>query len=164
MYADLIKKAERPLLIVGPRCLSETLDGKLLLNWAIDLARAGSIPICATAHTKRQLLEKGCNPESSYDLIEILHSLTKPTWKGVKGEGNHDLVLFLGIRTDLASGGLSTLKHYAPHLKTLTLCRYYFPHADYSLPNITKDRKWQEFMSTMIEKLRTRDEEGKRNG
>ncbi|MEJ2740888.1 MAG: carbon monoxide dehydrogenase beta subunit family protein, partial [Dehalococcoidia bacterium] len=71
----------------------------------------------------------------------------------VKGEGNHDLVLFLGIRTDLATQGLSTLKHFAPHLKTMTLCKYYYPHASYSLTNYRKDDKWKEFLDTLIEKL-----------
>ena len=31
-YADLIKKAQRPLLIVGARCLTDLLDEKLLLD------------------------------------------------------------------------------------------------------------------------------------
>lgn len=153
-YAALIKKAERPLLVVGPRCLSDTLDGRPLLEWALEIAQTADIPICATAHTKKELLARGYTPESSYDLIEIFHSLTKPTWQGVKGEGNHDLVLFFGIRSDLASGGLSTLKHYAPHLKTMTLCKYYFPHADYSMPNFFKDEKWRQFLTNMIEELR----------
>jgi len=126
-YAVLIKKAKRPLLILGPRVLTDTLNGKKLLDWAIELAQTAHIPICATAHTKKELLEKGVNPECTYDLMEILNSLKSPGWQGVKKEGNHDLVLFFGIRTDLATAGLSTLKHYAPHLKSMTLCKYYFP-------------------------------------
>ena len=141
-YAGLIKKAQRPLLIVGPRCLADSLDGKLLLDWAVTIARTAGIPICATAHTKKGLLERGYVPESAYDIIEILNALKNPDWKGVKGEGNHDLVLFLGIRSDLASAGLSTLKHYAPHLKTMTLCRHFFPNSDYSMPNFPKELKW----------------------
>ena len=157
-YAALIKKAKRPLLIVGPRCLVNILDGKPLIDWAITIARAAGMPICATAHTKKALLEKGYNPESSYDFVEILNALKNPDWKGVKGEGNHDLVLLLGIRTDLASAGLSTLKHYAPHLKTMTLCRYYFPNSDYSMPNFRKEDKWLEFLNAMIQNLNQKPE------
>ncbi|MBI4776763.1 MAG: CO dehydrogenase/acetyl-CoA synthase complex subunit epsilon [Deltaproteobacteria bacterium] len=153
-YAELIKKAERPLLVLGPRVLKDSLNGKLLLDWALELARSGNIPICATAHTKKGLLARECIPECSYDIMEILNCLKTPSWKGVKGEGNHDLVLFFGIRTDLASAGLSTLKHYAPHLKTMTLCRYYFPHADYSMPNFPKDQKWEEFLDNMLANLK----------
>ena len=138
-YAAIVKKAERPLLIVGPRCIADSLNGRSILDWALEIARAGNIPICATAHTKKELLERDYTPECSYDIIEILNCLKNPEWQGVNNEGNHDLVLFFGIRTDLASAGLSTMKHYAPHLKTMTLCKFYFPHADYSMPNFFKD-------------------------
>ncbi len=153
-YAKLIKKAERPLLVLGPRILSDTLNGKPLIDYALELARSASIPICATAHTKKGCLDKGYTPECVYDIMEILNSLKNPEWQGVKGEGNHDLVLFFGIRTDLATAGLSTLKHFAPHLKTMTLCKYYFPNADYSMPNFKKDKKWHEFLDTMITSLK----------
>jgi len=48
---------------------------------------------------------------------------------------------------------LSTLKHYARHLKTMTLCKYYYPHASYSLPNL-KDGKWKEFLESLITNLK----------
>jgi acetyl-CoA decarbonylase/synthase complex subunit epsilon len=153
VYAELIKKAQRPLLIVGPRCLRESLDGKLLLDWAIEIAQTAGIPICATAHTKKGLLERGIPPECSYDIIEILNSLKNDRWRGVKGEGNHDLVVLIGSRSDLASAGLSTLKHYASHLKTMTVDKYYYPNADYSSPNFIKDKKWVEFLRAMIDNL-----------
>ena len=51
-YANLIKKAKRPLLVVGPLLLASTADGKILMEYALDIAKAGNIPICATAQTK----------------------------------------------------------------------------------------------------------------
>ncbi len=156
-YAHLIKRAKRPLLVIGPRTLTMSLDGRLLLEYAIDIAKALNIPICATAHTKKKLLELGVEPDSSYDIIEILNHLKDPGWQGVKKEGNHDLVMFLGIRTDLGEQGLSTLKHFAPHLKTMTLCKYFYPNASYSLPNFRKDDKWKEFLETMIANLKDKE-------
>jgi len=50
-YANLIKKAKRPLLVVGPLLLESTADGKLLLEYALDIAKAAKIPICATAQS-----------------------------------------------------------------------------------------------------------------
>ena len=35
----------------------------------------------------------------------------------------------------------------------MTLCKYYYPHANYSLSNYRKDDKWKEFLDTLIEKL-----------
>lgn len=156
-YAHLIKRARRPLLVLGPRILSMSLGGKLLAEYAVEIAKAADIPICATAHTQKKLLELGVQPSSNYDLIEIINHLKDPGWQGVKKEGNHDLVLFLGIRTDLGEQGLSTLKHFASHLKTMTLCKYYYPNASYSLPNFRKDEQWKEFLDKMIEDLKQKE-------
>ncbi len=151
--AELIKKAGKPLLVLGERSLSLSLDGKAIIDYGAAIAKAKNIPICATAHTKKKLLELGLTPKSSYDIAEIVNHLKDPNWKGVKGEGNHDLVIFLGIRSDIATQGLSTLKHFAQHLKTMTLCKYLYPHASYSLPNL-KDSKWKEILECIIENLK----------
>jgi acetyl-CoA decarbonylase/synthase complex subunit epsilon len=152
-YATLIQKARRPLLILGAQTLILSPGGKPLIEYALELAKAANIPICATAHVKGKMSELGVTPESTYDLMEIANHLKDPQWKGVKKEGNHDLVLFLGVRSDLAEQGLSTLKHFAPHLKTMTLCKYLYPHADYSLTNL-KDDKWKDFLESLINKLK----------
>ena len=154
-YAQLIKKAKNPLMVLGPvLCGDASLGDKPLIDYALDIAQAVNMPICATGHVKAKLVEKGVTPDSEYDIVEIINALKKPEWKGVKGEGNHDLVLFFGIRTDLANQGLSVLKHYAPHLKTMTLCKYVFPHANYSLTNIRKDEKWKEFLEALVANLK----------
>jgi acetyl-CoA decarbonylase/synthase complex subunit epsilon len=156
-YADLICRAKRPLLVIGPLLLASLPDGKLLLEYALDIAKAAGIPICATAQTKGKIVELGVQPDCVYDVVEIINALKDPDWKGVKKEGNHDLVIFFGIRADLGNQGLSTLKHFAPHLKTMTLCKHYFPHANYSLPNFKKDTDWQEFLEKLIANLKKGD-------
>jgi acetyl-CoA decarbonylase/synthase complex subunit epsilon len=156
-YANLIKKAKRPLLVVGPLLLKSSANGKLLLEYALDIAKAASIPICATAQTKGKIVELGVQPDCVYDTVEIVNALKDPDWQGVKKEGNHDLVMFFGIRSDLGTQGLSTLKHFAPHLRTMTLCLHYFPHANYSLPNFKKEAKWLEFLESLITNLEKGD-------
>ncbi len=156
-YANLIKKAKRPLLVVVPLLLISTVDGKILMEYALDIAKAAGIPICATAHTRGKIVELGVQPDCVYDTVEIVNALKDPDWQGVKKEGNHDLVMFFGIRSDLGNQGLSTLKHFAPHLKTMTLCKHYFPHASYSLPNFKNDAKWQEFLESLIANLKKGD-------
>ncbi len=153
-YAKLIAKAQRPLLVLGPRLLKLNLGGKLLMEYALDIAKAKNIPTCATATVRSKMVELGVQPNSTYDLVEICNALKDPEWKGVKKEGNHDLVLFFGFRTDLGEQGLSVLKHFAPHLKTLTLCKYYYPHADFSLPNMRKDDQWKNFLESLIDNLK----------
>ena len=153
-YAALIKQARRPLLLLGPKLLNTSLDGKLLLEYALEIASAGKLPTCATAHVKGKMLELGVKPDCEYDAVEIVNYLKDPDWKGVKKEGNHDLVLFFGFRTDLGNQGLSSLKHFAPHLRTMTLCKYVFPNADYSLPNLRDDGEWKEFLENLISDLK----------
>src|SRR4030042_2164063 len=153
-YAAIIKKAKNPLLVLGPKLTGKSLGDKLLLDYALEIAKAANIPICATANIKKGMVEKGVKPDSEYDAVEIVNHLKNPDWKGVKGQGNHDLVLFFGIRTDLGNQALSVLKHFAPHLKTMTLCNYVFPNANYSLPNIRKDERWKEFMDALITNLK----------
>ncbi|MBN1690737.1 MAG: CO dehydrogenase/acetyl-CoA synthase complex subunit epsilon [Dehalococcoidia bacterium] len=152
-YAHLIKSAGRPLLVVGPGALTGTLNGKPVIEYALEIAGILDIPVCATAHTRKKLAELGLDPASSYDIMEIINHLKDPAWPGTRKEGNHDLVIFIGIRTDLAGQALSTLKHYARHLQTMTLNKYYFPNASYSLPNM-KDGTWKVFIDTLITNLK----------
>jgi acetyl-CoA decarbonylase/synthase complex subunit epsilon len=153
-YANLIQKAKRPLLVLGPRLIEWSLDGKLLLEYALDIAKAINIPICATSQVKAKMVELGVKPDSVYDAVEIVNALKDPDWKGVRKEGNHDLVIFFGIRTDLGEQSLSVLKHFAPHLRTMTLCKFYYPHANYSLPNFRKDEQWKAFLESLIDNLK----------
>jgi acetyl-CoA decarbonylase/synthase complex subunit epsilon len=155
-YTKQITKAQRPLLVLGPRLLKLTLGGRLLLEYALDIAKAKNIPTCATATVKSKMVELGVKPDSVYDIVEIINALKDPEWKGVRNEGNHDLVIFFGFRTDLGEQGLSVLKHFAPYLKTMTLCKYYYPHADFSLPNFRKDEQWKVFLENLIESLGTK--------
>ena len=48
----------------------------------------------------------------------------------------------------LASQGLSSLKHFAPHLKTLTICKFFHSNADASFPNM-KDEEWLKYLAKM---------------
>ncbi|HMK52999.1 MAG TPA: carbon monoxide dehydrogenase beta subunit family protein, partial [Thermodesulfobacteriota bacterium] len=48
-YAKQIAKAQRPLLVLGPLLLKTNLGGRLLLEYALDIAKAKNIPTCATA-------------------------------------------------------------------------------------------------------------------
>jgi acetyl-CoA decarbonylase/synthase complex subunit epsilon len=153
-YADFIQKAKRPLLVLGPLLSEWSLDGKLVIDYALEIAKAANIPICATAQVKAKLTELGVTPDSVYDAVEIANALKDPDWRGVRKEGNHDLVLFFGIRSDLAEQTLSVLKHFAPHLKTMTLCKFYYPNANYSLPNFRKDTQWKTFLEDLIADLK----------
>lgn len=154
-YANLIQKAKRPLLVLGPLLSQWSLDGKLVIEYALEIARVAAIPVCATETVKGKMTELEVKPDSVYDCVEIVNALKDPDWQGVKKEGNHDLVIFFGIRSDMEEQCLSVLKHFAyKHLKTMTLDKYYFPHANYSLPNFRKDEQWKAFLESLIDNLK----------
>jgi acetyl-CoA decarbonylase/synthase complex subunit epsilon len=155
-YARLIRKAKRPLLVLGPRAALGSIDGKPLVDYALEIAKIVNVPICATSQAKAKLVERGVKPECAYEVVEIINALRHPDWKGVRKEGNHDLVIFFGIRCDIAEQGLSVLKHFAPHLKTITLCRFYHPNADYGHPIFVrkKELQWKVFLDELIDNLK----------
>jgi CO dehydrogenase/acetyl-CoA synthase epsilon subunit len=39
----------------------------------------------------------------------------------------------------------------------MTLCKYYYPHANYSLPNFRKDAQWKEFFEKLITNLKEKE-------
>lgn len=152
VYASLTKRAKNPLLIVGKYVLEVELGGKKLIDYAIEIAKKRDIPVVATAHTLKGFLERNF-PAISMGLVDIVNRLQDPKFTvDPKRPPPHDLVLFLGITYQFASQGLSTLKHFAPHLKTVTLCKWYHPNADWSFPNM-KDDEWKTKLEEFIKAL-----------
>jgi anaerobic carbon-monoxide dehydrogenase, CODH/ACS complex subunit epsilon len=138
----MIKKAKRPLFVIGPLIKEEpviTLAGQIAKKW--------SIPTVSTGDAFKALNEANIDSKS-YGIVEIVNLLKDPDWKGINDEGQHDLVIFIGVIYYIASQGLSTLKHFAPHLKTLTICKYFHSNADASFPNM-KDDEWMNYLEKL---------------
>jgi acetyl-CoA decarbonylase/synthase complex subunit epsilon len=149
----MINEAKRPLFIVGSLALETELNGKSLIEYAIEIARESNMPLVAVSHTLKEFLGKGYRPNASMPVINIIDRLRDADWEGLKGEGQHDLVVFLGVLYYIESQGLSTLKHFAPWLKTITLCRFFHPNADMSFPNMS-DEEWGSYLDELVKKLR----------
>ena len=152
IFAAMVKKAKNPLFIVGKYVLESELEGKKLIDYAIDISQKGNVPIVATAHSLKGFSERKY-PATSMGIIDIVNRLQDSTFTiNPEKKSPHDLVLFLGITYYLASQGLSTLKHFAPHLKTLTICKWYHPNAAWSFPNV-KDEEWKKMLDEFIQTL-----------
>lgn len=152
----MIKRSKRPLLIVGQESILEDLDDNKLIDYMIDLAKIGNIPVVATAHTVRAFIEREFNSVTSMSLVEIGERLKDQDWKGIDGEGQYDLVLLAGFPYYLSWLVLSGLKHFAKrgekYLTTISIDRYYQPHASWSLPNLQTD-KWKENLKSIIDEM-----------
>jgi len=95
-----------------------------------------------------------------FALLELAERLRDPSWTGLDGEGQHDLVILLGYHYYYSWLILSGLKSFAHgHLKTFSLDPYYQPHASYSLQNYALKERWVSFMKGMVASLESKGKE-----
>ncbi|HTX61354.1 MAG TPA: CO dehydrogenase/acetyl-CoA synthase complex subunit epsilon [Methanobacterium sp.] len=138
----MIQKAKRPLMVMGP-----IINNSPAQDLAVKIAERYEIPIVSTGDAYKSLNEEGV-ASKPYGMVEIINLLKDPDWNGIQAEGQHDLVVFVGVNYYMGSQGLSTLKHFAPHLKTLTLCKFFHSNADASFPNM-KDERWFSYLEKL---------------
>lgn len=148
----LIKRAERPIMLVGHRAVEVKLKGGLLIDYLIRIADLGKIPVVATAHIQGEFQRRGFKVDSWMPVMDIANRLSDPDWMGLDGKGRYDLVLLVGYQYYLAWLILSGLKHFSQNLKTVSIDMYYQPHASWSFPNL-KIEDWEVNLNRIIESL-----------
>ena len=145
VVAAMIKRAKHPILIVGHKAAETSLGRKKLIDYVIQLANKGQIPVVATAHIAKEFLKRDFKPAVSMPAVDIGNRLVDPDWMGIDGKGAHDLGLFVGLPYYMEWVILSGLKHFAPNLKTITLDNAYHPHATWSFPNVSANDLKENF-------------------
>jgi acetyl-CoA decarbonylase/synthase complex subunit epsilon len=148
----MIKKAAHPILVVGSNATDRYMEGKPLIEYLIDFAKASKVPVVATAHMVGEFLKRGYEPAGFMSAMDIGNRLVDPEWKGLNGEGHPDMALFVGIPFYMEANILSGLMHFAPELKTMTLDNMYHPHASWSFPNGTLE-EWASNLKVMTQKF-----------
>lgn len=152
VVAAMVKKAKRPLLVVGHEAAELDVGEQKLLDFAIRISQQGRIPLVATAHTIHEFVKKGFQPAASMPAVDIANRLVDPDWKGLNGEGQYDLAMFMGITYYMEWVIFSGLKHFGQNLKTISLDKHYQPHASWSFPNM-RDQDWAQNLEIIISKL-----------
>ncbi len=148
----MIKKAARPILIVGSNATEWWMEGKQLIEYIIDFAKASKVPVVATAHMVGEFLKRGYEPAAFMSAMDIGNRLVDSEWQGLDGNGHPDLALFIGLPYYMEALILSGLKHFAPNLKTITLDNLYHVHATWSFPNATLE-DWANNLKVMTQKF-----------
>ncbi|RLI06354.1 CO dehydrogenase/acetyl-CoA synthase complex subunit epsilon [Candidatus Bathyarchaeota archaeon] len=149
----LLKKAKRPVLVVGHEALELELgEGTSFLDLLAELAKAAGLPVVATAHVRKALVEKGLEPAAVMSALDIGQRLVDPGWEGLDGKGQYDLVLVAGLPYYMEWVLLASLKDFAPHLKAVSLDPYYQPHASWSFPN-TRPEEHAKNLKALIDRL-----------
>ena len=148
----MVKKAKRPLLVVGHHAAEEYSAKVKMIDLAIHMSRAAGIPVVATAHLIKEFIKRDFQPAGWMSAMDIGNRLTDPEWKGLDGKGSYDLALFMGLPYYMQFVILSGLKHFSSSLKTISMDRFYNPHATWSFPNLSV-KDWNESFRTILDKL-----------
>ena len=150
--AAMIKRAKHPILVVSYLSTKTNKDTGKMIEYAIRMNKACGIPIVATAHTIKDFVKQGFNQATQMNAMDIGNRLKDPTWNGLDGKGPYDVALFMGLPYYMEFVILSGLKHFSKNLKTISLDRYYNPHASWSFPNL-KVEEWNQSFETIINNL-----------
>jgi anaerobic carbon-monoxide dehydrogenase, CODH/ACS complex subunit epsilon len=150
--AAMIKKASHPLLIVGSNATERFMEGKPLIEFIIDLAKAGNLQVNATAHMAGEFIKRGYTPAAHMNAMEIGQRVGDPTWMGLDGKGHPDLVIMVAMPYYMQALILAGLKHFAPDLKTMTLDNLFHVHASWSFPNASLE-DWANNLKVITSKL-----------
>ncbi|MFP3985112.1 MAG: CO dehydrogenase/acetyl-CoA synthase complex subunit epsilon [Candidatus Bathyarchaeia archaeon] len=148
----MVKKAKRSILVVGHQAADEYSDEAKMMDYAILLSKVAGLPIVATAHLANEFMKRGVQPAGSMSAMEIGSRLNDPEWKGLDGKGPYDLALFMGLPYYMQFVILAGLKHFSTNLRTISLDRFYNPHASWSFPNLSV-KDWSENFETILKKL-----------
>jgi acetyl-CoA decarbonylase/synthase complex subunit epsilon len=152
VVAAMVKRAKHPILVVGHKASEIDFEGTKLIDFIIELSKKCGVPVVATAHLISEFLKRGFKPAGFMPAVDVGNRLVDPAWMGIDGKGQHDLALFVGLPYYMEWTILSGLKHFAPHLKTITLDNVYQPHASWSFPNISHE-EWEKTLKVIIEKV-----------
>ncbi len=148
----MVKRAKRPIMVVGHLAAEEYSKDAPMIDYAIRMSRAAGIPVVATAHTVSEFIKRDFKSASPMPAMDIGDRLADPEWQGLDGGGPYDLALFMGLPYYMEFTILSGLKHFSTNLKTISLDRFYNPHASWSFPNLSV-KDWRESLETILRSL-----------
>ena len=152
VVAALVKRAKRPLLIVGHLAAEEYEGDAKMIDYAVRLSRVAEIPIVATAHTIHEFVIRDFYHAIQMSAMDIGNRLKDAEWQGLDGKGHYDLVLFMGLPYYMGFVILSGLKHFAQELTTMCLDRFYNPNASWSFPNLSS-KNWYNTFEAIVSKV-----------
>lgn len=148
----LIRTAKHPLLVVGANVVKERVGDIGYIDFIVNLLEVRKMPFIATGATYKEFVNRGLTPTLLLNAVEVVDRLRDKDWSA-DGGGAHDIVVFAGLSYQYLSQLLSCIKHFATHLRTLCLDRYYHPNADLSFPNLTEEQ-WVENLKLLLENVK----------
>ena len=149
--AAYLKSKNNVLLLTGALCDKIELDGKPLLDYAVDIARKMELPVAATANTVKGLRERGIEKTSKKYAVEIADHVRWPEWKDAIMPEKPETLVFIGYSPTAASGFISMA---GKNVETVSLNNVYVEAATYSLPDASASlRLYQENLEQLLRAL-----------
>ena len=153
MCARLLKTGKRALLIVGGSRTGNSKSGSELARRLIELTESLKTPIVASPGIYKDFAQSNSVPVFCMGTVDLVNHLKDSKWTGLDSKGHYDLVVFVGGIYYFHSLMLSTLKHFAPRVRTVSIDRFFQPNADFSLENMD-EKDWMKSLDSMINILR----------
>jgi acetyl-CoA decarbonylase/synthase complex subunit epsilon len=148
----MIKRAKRLMIIVGGGAEDMKSDGVNVHNVVSRIAKSMNGTIVSSPGVFKGFTTKKDLNVINFGLEDVTHRLLDENWTGFDGKGTYDIIVFIGGLYYFQSMMLSTLKHFNPKLKTISIDRYYHPNATFSLENLSVE-KWKNGLDGMLKVL-----------
>ncbi|MHA1249290.1 MAG: CO dehydrogenase/acetyl-CoA synthase complex subunit epsilon [Candidatus Helarchaeota archaeon] len=151
VIGKLIKKAKRPLLIVGGYEYNVDVgNGKKYVDLLIEIAKKKNIPVVATTEVAKIFIENGVKPVAIMSVSNTIHRICDEEWKGFDGKGHYDWIIIAAMVYYLQSQAFSAMKHFSyKWSKGVSLDRYFQPNATFSLANFKVD-EWKKAINDIV--------------
>ncbi len=148
----MLKRFKRVLIVIGGASKTGQLDGADIPNFSISLANILKGTLAISPGSYKAFTKHNKVVKVNISLVDLVNRIIDKQWAGFDAQGKYDLIIFIGGLYFFQSMILSTIKHFAPKQRTISLDQYYHPNAEFSLENQTP-AKWKEGLDTLIQGL-----------
>lgn len=147
----MLRRSKRLLIIVGGNILDEEYTKTDMIPILERIARKVGATLAVSAGVFKAFQEYN-GVKYVVNVESLVERLLDEQWLGFDGKGRYDFILFVGALYPFQSMMLASLKHFAPHLRTISIERYYHPNAEFSFEDLSFE-KWREGLEALLKAL-----------
>ena len=145
-----LKMSKKPLLIVGSEAAAEKHGKGDMIDYAIDLSKAGNMDVIATGGAIKAFVERGFDRAKTMGAMEVAYHLQDPEWVGPFKKGPYDMIMIYGIPYYMEWTLLSAVMNFGTNITAIAIGRYFQPHAKWSFPNM-KEKQYHVILDELLE-------------